>query len=725
LAGVAARRGKSGGRGLSGWLGSLSEQELTELLAARPDVLTSPPPHSLGELAGRLGTVYAVRATVGALTAAGLALLEAVLVLDEQADQPRLHELLGGPSVLPAERLAEELAQLLRLGLVWPDGQRLASPGVLRQLIPTPLCTGRPARPLLGRLTVDQLRRIGEAHALRGLPNKSAWVDALTAALSDPEAVRALLAQLSPEARELADEVAWHGPAVGGVHLPTEGSRIPRTAGTELALLGWLIPEAWTTVAEMPREVAFAVRGPDYHLTLPPPPALAIGAPADPERLRAAGQRAAGSATDGLNRLLGWLAHTPLATVRSGGVGVRELRRAGKALGVDEDRVRLWVETAAAAGLITMEDGGLLPTPAGEAWRHAEPAPAWAGMVTAWWELPVTPTHRIDEDGKAQPALGGRLTGPDGGGLRADLLNVYADAGRGTPVPNFPGVIERLAWRRPVVYGDADELTPHAAAARAEAQALGLLADDALTPHGTALLTAARNGELPKGLAGAVAGLLPRPVGTATFLPDLTAVVGGAASAELAALLDGCADAETRDVASTWRFSPSSVRRALDDGHTADVLLRDLSAVADKPLPQALSYLVGDVARRHGQVRVRAVSCCVCVPDPALAAEIAGTRSLAGLTLAVLADTVLGSPKSVAETLAALRKAGYAPVREDAQGRTVVERVPARRARTPRRRAPNAPFRAAPPMPLDPARLAATLHRAGRPTEPTEPLFPL
>ena len=43
------------------------------------------------------------------------------------------------------------------------------------------------------------------------------------------------------------------------------------------------------------------------------------------------------------------------------------------------------------------------------------------------------------------------------------------------------------------------------------------------------------------------------------------------------------------------------------------------------------------------------------------------------------ADTVLAGSASVTDTVAALRKAGYAPIRQNAQGETVVERVPVRR----------------------------------------------
>jgi len=134
-------------------------------------------------------------------------------------------------------------------------------------------------------------------------------------------------------------------------------------------------------------------------------------------------------------------------------------------------------------------------------------------------------------------------------------------------------------------------------------------------------------------------------------------------------------------------------------------------------LPQVLEYLLADVARQHGAVRVRAVRCVLRADDPALLAEIAGARALRPLRLAVLAPTVLGSARPVDETLAALRGQGYAPVGEDDSGATAIERsarlrAPVRpRLPAPTRRAIPRPAagRPGPDAPADPRTLAAAL----------------
>jgi hypothetical protein len=103
--------------------------------------------------------------------------------------------------------------------------------------------------------------------------------------------------------------------------------------------------------------------------------------------------------------------------------------------------------------------------------------------------------------------------------------------------------------------------------------------------------------------------------------------------------------------------------------------------------------------------------------DPALLAELAGVRALRALGLTVLAPTVLASAKPVAETLAALRSAGYSPVGEDATGGAAIERAPRRRASAPHSRARPAPQQR---RAVDPAALAERLLKAG-PAQP-EPL---
>jgi hypothetical protein len=471
-----------------------------------------------------------------------------------------------------------------------------------------------------------------------------------------------------------------------------------------------VVPTEWG-LGEMPCEIALAVRGEEYHAPFDAYPPRPATAPVDPAQLRAAGEHAALAALESVRRLVTLLGHSPLSTVKGGGVGLRELRRAAKELGSDVTGARLALETAAAAGLVALardttqptavrrgyaQPAGIaLPTEAADEWLAAAPSEAYARLLLAWWELPMAPSLRVDESGRPAPALVRAFGHPEYVRMRSGALAALATLGGWA---RRAGGWEKHSLARGLVKSDAlRELLAHRApydreipddaerlrATLAEAELLGLVAMGALTPLGHQLLAAVHTDDPHAALRDALVEVLPAPSRTATFLPDLTAVVTGTAAAPLTRLLDTVADAERRDTASVWRFTAESVRRALDAGYAADRLLAELSDAADRPLPQPLEYLIRDVARQHGQIQVCAVTTCVRVADAALGAELAAQRALAPLQLRLLADTVLVSERPVAEVLDALRSAGYAPVQQDATGATVVTRPAVRRAATP------------------------------------------
>jgi hypothetical protein len=176
--------------------------------------------------------------------------------------------------------------------------------------------------------------------------------------------------------------------------------------------------------------------------------------------------------------------------------------------------------------------------------------------------------------------------------------------------------------------------------------------------------------------------------------------------------MDLSADPGERDVATVLRFSPASVRRALDAGHTADRLLAALTEAADGEVPQVLAYLVRDVARRHGELTVADVGCCV-LGDTTLLTEVVARRSLLPLGLRQLAPGVLASGKPADQTLKLLRANGYAPVSVDGSGTPVLGRTQPRRA-TPRLRVTRRRSEA-PEMPTDLTEIAGDLLAAGVP----------
>jgi hypothetical protein len=130
-----------------------------------------------------------------------------------------------------------------------------------------------------------------------------------------------------------------------------------------------------------------------------------------------------------------------------------------------------------------------------------------------------------------------------------------------------------------------------------------------------------------------------------------------------------------------YRISEASLRRALDTGRTASELHALFTKHSKTPVPQGLTYLIDDVARRHGQLRVGMAASFVRCEDPALLAQAVGVPAAEPLEMRLLAPTVAVSQAPISEVLAALRGAGFAPAAEDASG-TIVD-IRARGARVP------------------------------------------
>jgi hypothetical protein len=122
------------------------------------------------------------------------------------------------------------------------------------------------------------------------------------------------------------------------------------------------------------------------------------------------------------------------------------------------------------------------------------------------------------------------------------------------------------------------------------------------------------------------------------------------------------------------------VRRALDAGYSAGDLHTLFKRRSSTAVPQALTYLIDDVARKHGGLRAGTAGAYLRSEDETLIAEVAADKRLATLGFRRLAPTVLVTPSAPGRLLDVLRGAGYAPVREDATGAAVLSRPRSRRA---------------------------------------------
>jgi hypothetical protein len=644
-------------RSFSEYLSSVGESALTALLHARPDVLVQPVPRGFSQLAQRLAGAESLGAALCSMNRDAVLVGQAIVALGEVATVPGLIRLLGASE----QAVRRGIAELCGGGLAWESSGTLCLPERLEAHWLAEIGGGRPVAKIVGSVLAENLRAAVTAFgaATDGL-RKTELAAQLSEFLADLPSLATVIAGLPRSAKDRLGEYrrGYYDPYYSG--RPRAGDRDP----TQLLIAaGLLLPV--NHGLEVPREVAVACWLAERELTLTGRPVIPV-VDVDEAAVRRAAQAAAQEAVRAVTTLLDEARATPITALKKGGIGPRERTRLAKRLSIPEDILVLWIDLAYAAGLLGMVDAGYAPTQSYADWRAAEPARGWAVLVEAWFSLEHAPTSReVQGDKELPPPL---PLGSAAGLLRRALLPA---AGSGSSVRTAG---EKIDWFFPLHGYGADQRTGKVAAAIREAELLGVVASDVLSELGEHLLAVAGSGlaDVVDELVRRCATLLPETPCSVILQSDLTAVVSGQPNTGVSRLLNDSAVAETRGAARTWRFTPASVRAALDTGWNAQDLLAELRTVSARPVPQPLEYLITDAARRHGQVRVRGMRSCV-IADEALITEMLHTRSLTKLHLSRLAPTVLSSPSSLDEVLARLREAGQSPMAEDAQGTVIVE----------------------------------------------------
>lgn len=672
----------------AGYLAGLDEAALRALLLARPDVLVQPVPRGFEQLAQRLAGSDSLVAALRSVDRDAIVAGQGVAAVGSSATVPTVARLLGASE--DAVRCAVD--RLRGLGLAWRAAAAIMVPERLALHWSAEISGGRPAATIARSALAEDLRStvvaLGvEATGLR----KPELASRLGEVLADAHAMAEVVGRLPRPALDRLDQLrggysAYYPGYVGQDRSGGVGAdRMLAAAGLLVRVNG-----RW----EMPREVGVAAWLAERDLPLtgrPDIPQVEVAA----SSVLATTQAAVQDLLRAVTALLDEAGSSALTALKKGGVGPRERSRLAARLSVPADMLLLGIDLAYAAGLLGRAEAGYAPTQQYPDWRAAQPARQWATVVTAWFALEHAPTSReIEGDKELPPPLPlASAAGP----MRRALLRAA------TGGYSVRAVGAQIDWFFPLHGYDEAPCRDKVAAVVREAELMGVVAADVVTECGAELLAvldgAADHDEsvdVVADLAGRVAGLLPETPCTVILQSDLTAVVSGQPTAAASRVLGAAAVSEARGAAGVWRFTPASVRAALDAGWTAERLVAELTAVADRPLPQPLEYLVMDVARRHGQVRVRGMRSCV-LADETMVTEILHTRSLAKLHLARLAPTVLSSPYELDEVLARLRSAGLSPVAEDAMGVVIVE------TRAEHRAPAEGPMRAAPR-----ARLAAT-----------------
>ena len=723
-------------------LTALPDREVAALLVARPDLAT-PPSSSFLALATRAGAPGSIEHALAGLDAPTLAVAEAVVALsrlDESgqaggAGPTAVTEVVGNRRVGAAgdEPASSEPASNLAghpAALADPVNSANSASADLVGLVAAHLPL--PAEQVTEAL--EHLRRL--ALVIEGRP-----VVTLETAFGPypfglgPWAAEPLSAeQLPPTLEELSEDTAGGKPVIPAASVemlqaltwgPPAGTlRAGGTAPGAAPLIdrGWLERSSdahGRTRFILPRQVALALRG--GRLTREPLTAPEAG---DLETVGAdvVASESSFHAEEAVRLVAALLEEWGRegGTIRrTGGVSARALARTADALGLETDDAARIIEIAAGAGLLGLDEDGAAWVPSSQAagWLTDSLPQRWAPLALAWSGSARTPwlTGTRDDDGTLRAVLSPDLEAGWAARLRARVLALLGDLPPGaSATPAF--VRAALTWQSPrrTIPGGA------ISAVLAEAETLGITGGGALTEAGRILarravasldeqdpgLSGRPGGPTDPGDAGraeeaggeahaeplsddqaltaleaALAADLPAAVELILVQSDLTAIVPGRPAPELAALLERTSVVESRGGALTVRFTPESVRGALDVGYRAEEITQEIGRYSPAPLPDSLSVLIQDAARHHGAVRVRAVSALLRIGDEATAAGLLAEPRLRDLGLDQVAPGILVATASAGQVLRELRATGLAPVTEDASGHLVVGPATAQQAR--------------------------------------------
>jgi Helicase conserved C-terminal domain len=614
-------------RTLTEALRTLPTTTLGRLLQERDD-LTDPPPRDLTELASRATTTSSVTRALGRLDAWRATVVEGLAALPDPAPLETLAELLDQP--LPTVTAAVE--DLRGLALVWGDVDQL-------HLV-------RPAReafqPFPGGLAPPSPRPLSKAQ------------------------IDAALERCGPAARTVLDRLLWAptGKVRNADRAVTAGGSSPVEALLAAELLRPL--DADTVI--LPREVAWRLRGgrlrPEPVAPTPPP---LTGRTRNPLLVDRAAAGAAFGLLDDVELLVERLDRAAVRPLRTGGLATRDVTALSRQLDTDAAHATFILECAYAARLLALDPAGLTPTSGYDAWL-AEPAPRrWRTLAEAWRTAPRFFARSATAGGHA---LGPEADFPAAADLRGALLTAVSTAQPGT-VLDREAVTAALAWHRPTLAGTSLDAATLTGWTWPEAAWLGLVALDAVSSF-AGLVAGGPQAVWPPELAE----LFPTPVDSVIIQADLTAVASGPLDHRVAAELRLLADQESRGAGGVYRFSPASLRRAYDRGWSAPEVHEWLGRHSATGVPQPLAYLVDDVGRQHGSIRVGPAAAVLQVEDAAQAAALLRHPRAGELGLRQVAPTVLVAAVEEPELVALLQEAGHAPVVEDATGRAL--RPPAR-----------------------------------------------
>ena len=593
-------------RSFSDYLRSVDDAALLELFTARPDLVTPVPP-DIASLAVRACSAPSLARAIDSLNQWQFQVLEAAASLNE----PFLEK---SVVTLTDKEAKSALEHLVKIGLVYPSDDGMRLPTQLRDVIGT-----EPAG--LGPASMAKLK---------------------LSELDDAPA----------DAKKVLERLVWGPPrgSVGDIKNPGPGV-------TWLLEKKFLVPLDQRTVI-LPREVAIALRGGKIHKErLIKQPSLS-GAKRIEEQVNLAAIANVSTVLRWVEELLNFWADEPADALRAGGLGVRDLKIIATHLGVDESCTAFVAELAYLASLISIDaDDRILPSNKFDIWLMQTPADRWQ-MLASQWLITSRVSGLVGRvEAKNVAALGPELDRVNAARVRALTLELLRE-NQGL-APEWNSFKEVLSWRAPVRRNSSlqDELAEWTLR---EAEWLGITGQGALSKFGEQFL----NGDD----LSSINEDLPKTVDHILIQSDNTAIAPGPLEHEISQALAMMAEIESRGGATVYRFTESTIRRALDHGKTGDEIKTFLVKTSKTPMPQPLEYLIADVAKKHGKLRVGNTSSFIRCEDTALISQIMNDKKLEILALRRIAPEVVICDMDATDAMRVLRECGYLPAGESANG---------------------------------------------------------
>ena len=579
-----------------------ADDALASIFKLRPD-LVSPVPNDFSALAARATSTPSLVRALDSINMWHYQIIEAACALPEPFKKSEIVS-------VTSEETAFALDHLWQMGLLYKEGNNYRTPTNLKMLI-----GDEPAG--LGPIAVKKF----DFSILKEIPKAS---------------------------EEVLAKLTWGPPRgqIGNIKKPGNA-------------IGWLLDNGVlvaldsNTVA-LPRDVAIKLRGGKIHKEMVSKAPNLIGKEVVQKQIELAAIANISTILRWCEELLHNLSDEPPTALRTGGLGVRDLKKIAEHLGIDETCAGFVAELCYLGGLLVIDsDDQILPTSAFDIWLTKSAEERWYSLVVLWLD-----TSRVSgligkiSDKNVAP-LGPELDRAGASLIRRSTLKVLNDNPQLTP--DVKSLQEIVKWINPQrANNDYVEWTLR------EAEWLGITGQGALSTFGSNLLNEKEVLEIESAL--------PKPVDHILIQADNSAVAPGPLTPELASEMGTIADIESRGGATVYRFSDSSIRRGLDHGKTGDQIKTFLSKISKTPMPQPLEYLITDIAKRHGRLRVGSAHTYIRCEDEGLVQQILHDKKCEHLRLRKIAPQVLVTDFELAEVIGELREFGYLPAAENSGG---------------------------------------------------------